>query len=96
MELLCYCIKYYRCPMMNSSLYYALLQDSLIKPVTKILFGVAVITLLITLVTKETPQWVRRLNVFGGNFPPWILACMVIVFTRMRKRTKDFLKKYGL
>ncbi|KAK4765620.1 hypothetical protein SAY86_026710 [Trapa natans] len=71
-------------------------KDSLIKPITRILLGVAVITLLITIVTKETPQWVQRLNVFGGNFPPWVLACMVIVFTRMRKRTKDFLKKCGL
>ncbi|PKI62377.1 hypothetical protein CRG98_017183 [Punica granatum] len=52
-------------------------KDSLIKPITRILFGVAMITLLITLVTRETPDWIRRLNVFGaGNFPPWILACM--------------------
>ncbi|XP_038720788.1 uncharacterized protein LOC120013147 [Tripterygium wilfordii] len=70
-------------------------KDSLIKPVTKIVVGVAVITLLITLVSKETPAWMEKLNVFGGSFPPWILACMVIVFTRMRKRTRDFLKKYG-
>ncbi|POO00307.1 WD repeat protein [Trema orientale] len=70
-------------------------KDSLIKPVTKILFGVAVITLLITFLLKETPQWMQKLNVFGGNFPPWILACVVIVFTRMRKRTKDLLKNRG-
>lgn len=70
-------------------------KDSLIKPVTKILFGVAVITLLITFVLKETPQWMQKLNVFGGNFPPWILACVVIVFTRMRKRTRDLLQKRG-
>ncbi|GAV80117.1 hypothetical protein CFOL_v3_23579, partial [Cephalotus follicularis] len=71
-------------------------KDSMIKPVTKILVGVAVITLLITLVMKETPGWAKKFNFFGGNFPPWILACMVIVFTRMRKRTGDFFKKYGL
>ena len=65
------------------------------KPVTKILLGVAVITFLITLTLKETPEWVQKLNIFGGNFPPWILACVVIVFTRMRKRTRDLLKRYG-
>ncbi|KAJ7969749.1 WD repeat protein [Quillaja saponaria] len=70
-------------------------KDSLVKPVTKILLGVAVITLLITLVTREPPEWIRNLNVAGINFPPWILACVVIVFTRMRKRTKDFLKNRG-
>ncbi|EEF35270.1 uncharacterized protein LOC8281408 [Ricinus communis] len=70
-------------------------KDSLIKPVTKILFGVAVITFFITMVLKEPPQWIKNSNLFGGSFPPWILACAVIVFTRMRKRTRDFLKKHG-
>ncbi|KAJ6774005.1 WD REPEAT PROTEIN [Salix purpurea] len=69
--------------------------DSMIKPVTKILLGTAVITLLLTLVLRETPEWIKRSNPFGGSFPPWILACAVIVFTRMRKRTRDFLKKCG-
>ncbi|XP_022773453.1 uncharacterized protein LOC111315746 [Durio zibethinus] len=70
-------------------------KDSLIKPITKILVGVAVITLLIALVVKDTPEWIKKLNILGGDFPPWVLACIVIVFTRMRKRTKDFLKKLG-
>ncbi|XP_065848169.1 uncharacterized protein [Euphorbia lathyris] len=69
--------------------------ESLIKPVTKILLGVAVITLLITMVLKEPPEWIKKSNIFGGSFPPWILACAVVVFTRMRKRTGDFLKKRG-
>ncbi|KAG6785997.1 hypothetical protein NC652_005659 [Populus alba x Populus x berolinensis] len=70
-------------------------KDSLIKPVTKTVLGVAVITLLITLALKERPEWIKSSNLFGGSFPPWILACAVIVFTRMRKRTGDFLKKRG-
>ncbi|CAK9174171.1 unnamed protein product [Ilex paraguariensis] len=70
-------------------------KDSLIKPITKILLGVAVTTLLIVLVMKETPQWVKKMNFTGGQFPPWILACVVIVFTRLRKRTRDFLTKRG-
>ncbi|KAF2291053.1 hypothetical protein GH714_019398 [Hevea brasiliensis] len=70
-------------------------KDSLIKPVTKILFGVAVITLFITMAVKDPPEWIKKSNFFGGSFPPWILACAVIVFTRMRKRTRDFLKKLG-
>lgn len=71
------------------------LQDSMIKPVTKILFGVAVITLFITMAVKDPPEWIKKSNFFGGSFSPWILACAVIVFTRMRKRTSDFLKKQG-
>ncbi|XP_062022041.1 uncharacterized protein LOC133738500 [Rosa rugosa] len=70
-------------------------KDSLIKPVTKILLGVAVMTILITLVMKDPPEFIQKFNFFGGNFPPWILALVVIVFTRMRKRTRDFLKKLG-
>lgn len=67
----------------------------MIKPVTKILLGVAVMTILITLVMKDPPEFIQKFNFFGGNFPPWILALVVIVFTRMRKRTRDFLKKLG-
>lgn len=70
-------------------------KDSMIMPVTKIMLGVAITTILITLVVRDTPNWLQKFNVFGGNFPPWVLACMVIVFTRMRKRTKDFLNKLG-
>ncbi|KAK7364546.1 hypothetical protein VNO80_13283 [Phaseolus coccineus] len=69
--------------------------DSLIKPVTRILVGVALIIFMITLVSRDPPDWLKKLNFSGVNFPPWILACVVIVFTRMRKRTKDFLKKRG-
>ncbi|KAJ8770293.1 hypothetical protein K2173_013009 [Erythroxylum novogranatense] len=69
-------------------------RDSLIKPVTKIILGVAVITLLLTFILKEPPEWIKSTNIFA-TFPPWVLACVVIVFTRMRKRTQDFLKKYG-
>ncbi|KAK7315392.1 hypothetical protein VNO77_33938 [Canavalia gladiata] len=70
-------------------------KDSLVKPVTKILIGVAVITFMITLLSRDTPEWMKKLNFSSANFSPWILACVVIVFTRMRKRTKDFLKKRG-
>ncbi|XP_073006773.1 uncharacterized protein [Typha latifolia] len=70
-------------------------KDSLMKPVTKILVGVALLTLLITLLFREAPAWLRASRFSGSNFPPWILALAVIVFTRMRKRTKDVLKKFG-
>ncbi|KAL6984240.1 hypothetical protein U1Q18_017619 [Sarracenia purpurea var. burkii] len=71
-------------------------KDSLINPITKILVGVAVITLMIVLVVKESPEWMEKFNISGGRIPPWILACAVIIFMRMRKRTKDFLqKKFG-
>lgn len=66
-----------------------LFQDSLIKPITRIILGVAITTVLITMAVKETaPYWTKK-------FPPWVLACAVIVFTRIGKRTKDFLEKRG-
>lgn len=69
-------------------------KDSLMNPITKILLGVAAITSMIVLVTKETPAWAKKFNFSTGSIPPWVLACVVIVFTRMRKRTKNFLEKY--
>ncbi|KAK7279771.1 hypothetical protein RJT34_24828 [Clitoria ternatea] len=71
-------------------------KDSMLKPVARILVGVALITIMILLVSWDTSDWINKLNFSGVNFPPLILACVVIVFTRMRKRTKDFLSKYGL
>ncbi|KAK2366700.1 hypothetical protein P8452_55200 [Trifolium repens] len=70
-------------------------KDSLVKPITRILVGVALITLMIVIVSRDTPEWMKKLNFSSANFPPWILACVVIVFTRMRKRTKDFLTWCG-
>ncbi|EPS62899.1 hypothetical protein M569_11895, partial [Genlisea aurea] len=65
-------------------------KDSVVQPITKILVGVTVITSVIILVVKETPEWAKKLNL--SSSPPWILACAVIVFTRMRKRTRKFLE----
>ncbi|XP_022134510.1 uncharacterized protein LOC111006735 [Momordica charantia] len=69
-------------------------KDSLIKPITRIIFGVAILTILITFLSRESQGLMKKLNI-SGNFPPWILACVVIVFTRSRKRTRDLLKKFG-
>ncbi|GAB4845205.1 hypothetical protein Ancab_038616 [Ancistrocladus abbreviatus] len=70
-------------------------KDSVVKPITKILVGVAIITILIALVTKEAPEWATKFNLRGTRIPPWIITCAVIVFTRMRKRTRDFLNNRG-
>ncbi|CAI9116438.1 OLC1v1017580C1 [Oldenlandia corymbosa var. corymbosa] len=69
-------------------------KDSLIKPVTKIVSGVAFLTILILFAIKEAPPgWASKLNMSGGTIPPWFLACVVIVFTRLSKRTKKFFEK---
>ncbi|CAL5386274.1 unnamed protein product [Camellia sinensis] len=70
-------------------------KDSLLKPITKILIGVALITFTIIFVMKENPEWMQKLYLSGGRIPPWVLACVVIVFTRFRKRTRDFPRKRG-
>lgn len=69
-------------------------KDSLINPITKILLGIVTITVMITIVVKETPEWAKKLSFSGSRISPWIVACAVIVFTRMRKRTKGFLEKF--
>ncbi|KAL4557678.1 hypothetical protein LXL04_035864 [Taraxacum kok-saghyz] len=70
-------------------------QDSLIKPITRILVGVVILTVMIVLVMKEKPAWTKKLSFVGinFNFPPWVLACVVIVFTRLRKRTRNYFTK---
>ncbi|KAF6146341.1 hypothetical protein GIB67_020435 [Kingdonia uniflora] len=70
-------------------------KESMVKPITKILLGVVMTTLFLTLVVKETPSWTKKVNFSGVSFPPWLLACVVIVFTRLRKRTRDVTKKFG-
>ncbi|CAK8573305.1 unnamed protein product [Lathyrus sativus] len=76
-------------------------KESLLKPLSRILIGVALITIMIMLVSGDiaissTPEWVQKLNVSGVNFPPLIVACVVVVFSRMRHRTRRFLKRIGL
>ncbi|XP_047327955.1 uncharacterized protein LOC124931517 [Impatiens glandulifera] len=71
------------------------IKDSLIKPITKVFLSVSFLTIMLAVLMKEYPNWMQKLNVSGSNFPPWALACIVIVFTRMRKRTKVFLKNRG-
>lgn len=67
----------------------------MVMPVTKVLVAVTLLTLLVAIFFKETPNWLKSSKLSGLNFPPWILACIVIVFTRLRKRTKDVLQKFG-
>ncbi|KAK1393061.1 hypothetical protein POM88_012117 [Heracleum sosnowskyi] len=54
-------------------------KDSVINPITKILVGVAVMTLVIVFVVREYPQWAQKFNFSGGtgSFPPWILALVM-------------------
>ncbi|XP_047341752.1 uncharacterized protein LOC124945370 [Impatiens glandulifera] len=70
-------------------------KASLIKPITKILVGIAIVSIMLVLVLKAYPELIEKLDFSGGRIPPWILACMVILFTHLRKRTKDFLKSRG-
>ncbi|CAL4961715.1 unnamed protein product [Urochloa decumbens] len=71
-------------------------KDSLLKPITKMVLGVAAMTVVAAVLFKEAkmPEWLAS-KLGTVNFPPWVLACMVIVFVRLRKRTKDVMKKFG-
>nr|CAB3474077.1 unnamed protein product [Digitaria exilis] len=72
-------------------------KDSLLKPITKMVMGVAAMSVVAAVLLKEAkvPEWVKTSRLGAVNFPPWVLACMVIVFMRLRKRTKDIIKKFG-
>ncbi|KEH43616.1 hypothetical protein MtrunA17_Chr1g0201111 [Medicago truncatula] len=75
-------------------------KESLLKPVYRILVGVALIAIMLMLVYGDigisTAEWVQKLNVSGVDYPPLIVACVVVVFSRMRHRTRRFLKRLGL
>lgn len=66
----------------------------------RILVGVALIAIMLMLVYGDigisTAEWVQKLNVSGVDYPPLIVACVVVVFSRMRHRTRRFLKRLGL
>ncbi|KAG8055642.1 hypothetical protein GUJ93_ZPchr0001g31901 [Zizania palustris] len=71
-------------------------KDYLLKPVTKVMIGVAAMTAVSAVLLKEGKMPECLTSKLGNlNFPPWVLACMVIVFTRLRKRTKDAMHKFG-
>ncbi|KAG2600268.1 uncharacterized protein LOC120707838 isoform X2 [Panicum virgatum] len=71
-------------------------MDSLLKPITKMVLGVAAMTVVAAVLFKEAkmPEWLQA-KLGTVSFPPWVLACMVIVFMRLQKRTKDVMKKFG-
>ncbi|WVZ69065.1 hypothetical protein U9M48_017915 [Paspalum notatum var. saurae] len=72
-------------------------KDPLLKPITKMLIGIAAMTVVAAVLLKEAkmPEWLQASKLGTVSFPPWVLACMVIVFIRLRKRTKDAMKKFG-
>ncbi|OEL32664.1 hypothetical protein BAE44_0006314 [Dichanthelium oligosanthes] len=71
-------------------------KDSLLKPITKMVLGVAAMTVVAAVLLKEAkmPEWLAS-RLGSVSFPPWVLACIVIVFMRLRKRTRDAMKKFG-
>jgi len=71
-------------------------MDSLLKPITKMVLGVAAMTVVAAVLFKEAkmPEWLQA-KLGTVSFPPWVLACMVIVFMRLQKRTKDVMRKFG-
>jgi len=71
-------------------------KDSLLKPITKMVLGVAAMTVVAAVLFKEAkmPEWLQA-KLGTVSFPPWVLACMVIVFMRLQKRTKDVMRKFG-
>lgn len=71
-------------------------QDPLIKPITKIFLSVAFVVALIALLYSDNSKWLNnKLKLKSSGIPPWVIACVVVVFLRLRKRTKNFLKSRG-
>lgn len=70
-------------------------KDPLVKPITKFLVGVVLISIVISILMKDPPDWLKNSKFLTGMFPPWVLACAVVVFIRLRKRTKVLLNKYA-
>eukprot|EP01018_Ginkgo_biloba_P032067 Gb_09091 [translate_table: standard] len=70
-------------------------KDSLIKPISKILLVLAVFTFLAAMVLREPPQWIHKVKFLGGGSFSWTVAIIIFVFSRLRKRIRDILKRYG-
>ena len=72
-------------------------KDPLLKPITKVMLTVCTMTVVVAVLLKEgkMPEWLKGTKLGNLKFPPWVLACMVIVFMRLRKRTRDVMKKIG-
>ncbi|KAL0910118.1 hypothetical protein M5K25_021058 [Dendrobium thyrsiflorum] len=67
-------------------------KDPLVKPITKFLVGVVLISIVISVLMKDPPDWLKNLKFSTGVFPAWVLACAVVVLFRFRKITKGLLK----
>ncbi|XP_047059140.1 uncharacterized protein LOC124665811 [Lolium rigidum] len=73
-------------------------KDPLVKPITKVMISFCAMVVVAAVLLKEAkmPEWLKESKLGNLNFPPWVLACIVFVFMRLRKRTKDVMKKVGL
>ncbi|XP_020591505.1 uncharacterized protein LOC110032273 [Phalaenopsis equestris] len=69
-------------------------KDPLVKPITKFLVVVVLISIVISVLVKDPPDWLKNSKFSSGMFPPWVLVGAVVVFFRLRKRTMVLLKKY--
>ncbi|KAF3326920.1 hypothetical protein FCM35_KLT08550 [Carex littledalei] len=63
-------------------------KGSLIRPISIIFMGVAILFILIAVLMKEFPYQLNSKTLFGSFVPPWLLAFGVILYTRMRKKTR--------
>uniref|UniRef100_A0ACD5VYS6 Uncharacterized protein n=1 Tax=Avena sativa TaxID=4498 RepID=A0ACD5VYS6_AVESA len=73
-------------------------KDPLLKPITKMMISFCAMAVVAAVLLKEAkmPEWLKESKLGSLNFAPWVLACVVFVFMRLRKRTKDVMKKVGL
>lgn len=71
-------------------------KDSWLKPISKILMLLALVTFLLVIILREPPQWVHKLKFIGGGSIPWTVTIIVIVSSRVRKKFKNLLRSYGL
>jgi hypothetical protein len=71
-------------------------KDSWLKPISKILMVLALVTLLVVMILREPPQWIHKLKFIGGGSLPWTATIIVIVISRLRKKVRNLLRSYGL
>lgn len=71
-------------------------KDSWLKPISKILMLLALLTLLVTMILREPPQWIHKFKFRGEGLSLWTVAIVVIVISRLRKKLMNLLRSYGL
>eukprot|EP00252_Welwitschia_mirabilis_P010723 TRINITY_DN24161_c0_g1_i1.p1 TRINITY_DN24161_c0_g1~~TRINITY_DN24161_c0_g1_i1.p1 ORF type:complete len:177 (-),score=21.71 TRINITY_DN24161_c0_g1_i1:318-848(-) len=69
-------------------------KDSLLMPISRVLLLLAFLTLALSMILRDPPEWVQKLKFLQGDSFPWTWVTFVVVLIRLRKRFWGLLWKF--